>query len=70
MKKIYNPNSGKYEYTHRLIAKNIKKEDEKYNTVHHKDFNKYNNCPDNLLWCDFHEHHKMHSEVGKKQLER
>lgn len=63
--KIYNPNSGKYEYTHRLIAKNIKKENEKYNTVHHKDFNKYNNCPDNLLWCDFHEHHKMHSEVGK-----
>ena len=62
--KIYNPNSGKYEYTHRLIAKNIKKEDEKYNTVHHIDFNKYNNCPDNLLWCDYFEHKSMHRELN------
>ena len=59
--KVYNPNSGKYEYTHRLIAKEISKDKESYNTIHHKDFNKYNNNPTNLLWCDFNEHHHMHS---------
>ncbi len=63
--KIYNPNSGKYEYTHRLIADEVIKGDNSYNTVHHKDYNKYNNEPTNLLWCDFYEHHKMHSEVAK-----
>ena len=62
--KIYNPNSGKYEYTHRLIAKENKKDDENYNTVHHIDFNKYNNCPNNLLWCDYFEHKSMHKELN------
>lgn len=62
----YNPNSGKYEYTHRLIAKEVNKEQDTFNTVHHKDFNKYNNNPTNLLWCDYHEHHKMHSELAKR----
>lgn len=64
--KIYNPRSGKYERTHRLIGKELLKEKDEYNTIHHKDFNKYNNNPTNLMWCDFHEHHKMHSELAKK----
>lgn len=67
--KVYNPNSGKYEHTHRLIAESNEKLDDKHNTVHHIDFNKYNNRPDNLMWCDFHEHHKMHSELSKKTWE-
>lgn len=65
--KIYNPNTGKFEYTHRLIAQEIKKSDNKYNTVHHKDFNKYNNSPTNLVLCDFHKHHKMHSDLIKRE---
>lgn len=66
--KVYNPNTGKYEHTHRLVAKEIKKPIEeglKINTVHHKDYNKYNNNPTNLQWCNFHEHKKMHSQVAK-----
>ena len=64
--KVYNPNSGKYEKTHRLIAKEIDKLKDEYNTVHHVDFNKYNNRTDNLVWVDFYEHKKMHSELSKK----
>lgn len=64
--KVFNPNSGKYEFTHRLIAETLDKEDNAYNTVHHKDFNKYNNSPSNLLWMDYHEHHKMHGDLARK----
>lgn len=48
--KVFNPNSGKYEFTHRIIAETVEKENDLYNTVHHKDFNKYNNSPCNLMW--------------------
>ena len=65
--KVYNPNSGKYEYTHRMIANEVMKGFEKYNTVHHIDFNKYNNNPNNLLWCDFNEHRSMHVELNKQR---
>lgn len=64
----YNPNTGKFEYTHRLIANEVEKpicEYKKINTVHHIDYNKYNNNPNNLLWCNFDDHKKMHSQVGK-----
>ena len=63
--KIYNPHSGKYEFTHRLIASELPKNNSNHNTVHHIDYNKYNNSPTNLMWCDFNEHHKMHSQVAK-----
>ena len=64
--KVFNPNSGKYEFTHRIIAETVEKGNEQYNTVHHKDFNKYNNSPSNLMWMDYHEHHKMHGDLARK----
>lgn len=64
--KVYNPCTSKFEFTHRLIASELKKDDESYNTVHHKDFNKYNNSPENLVWMDYFEHHKMHGELARK----
>ena len=63
--KVFNPNSGKYEFTHRIIAETVEKGNDLYNTVHHRDFNKYNNSPCNLMWMDYHEHHKMHDEIRK-----
>ena len=63
--KVFNPNSGKYEFTHRIIAETVEKENDLYNTVHHKDFNKYNNSPCNLTWMDYNEHHKMHGDLAR-----
>lgn len=60
---VYNPNSGKYEYTHRLIAQYIQKDDETYNTVHHINFNRYDNTPTNLKWCDYYEHRLFHQKL-------
>jgi hypothetical protein len=68
-KTVYNPNSQKYEFVHRLVSEEIVKDCESYNTVHHKDFNKFNNRPDNLEWVDFYEHKKMHSDLAKKMWE-
>lgn len=68
-KQVYNPHSGKYEFAHRLIGKEVSKENDLYNTIHHKDFNRYNNVPTNLQWVDFNEHKKMHSEMSKRMWE-
>lgn len=67
--KIYNPKSGKYEFTHRLIAECVDKINDRFNTVHHIDYNKYNNNPNNLLWCDYNENHKKLSELYKKRFQ-
>ncbi|MEO6302698.1 MAG: portal protein [Bacteroidia bacterium] len=64
--RVYNPSNGEFEFTHRLIAKEIEKSKDEYKTIHHKDFNRYNNRPDNLQWVDFFEHSKMHSEHTTK----
>ena len=64
--KIYNPQSNKYEFTHRIIASELSKDVNTYNTVHHKNFDKYNNNPTNLIWMDYNEHHKMHGDLARK----
>ena len=63
--KVYNPESGKYELTHRLVASELEKGNNSYNTVHHKNFNKYDNSMTNLIWMDYHEHHKMHGDLSR-----
>ncbi len=60
--KVYNPRSGKYERTHRLVAKHIKKSNDKFNIVHHIDFDNYNNNPYNLVWCGLNEYHTIHED--------
>lgn len=60
---IYNPNTGKYEFTHRLVAQEIIKEDDSYNTVHHINFNRYDNSPSNLEWWDFYKHREYHQKL-------
>lgn len=68
---VFNPNTGKFDWTHRLIADENPKpiSDKTINTVHYKNFNKMDNTPDNLLWCNFHEHHKMHGEMARNMWE-
>ena len=64
---VYNPNSGKYEYTHKLIASSIKKNKPTNNTVHHKNFNKFDNRPCNLQWMDWFEHRDYHLSLNKDE---
>lgn len=75
---VYNPSTEKYEATHTLVAKDVHyenmlekqqliNEDDNNNkniVVHHKDFNRYNNTPDNLEWMGNVEHFKYHSDVA------
>jgi len=64
--RVYNPNSGKYEFTHRLVAKEINKKNISNTTVHHKDFNSKNNEPSNLEWFDYYDHIRYHGELTKR----
>ena len=66
--KIYDPNTSKYEFTHRIIAEEVNKENNSKNTVHHKDFNKYNNRPDNLEWMIWKEHFELHDKLGRENI--
>ena len=61
-KRVYNPETGKYEFAHRLVAEEVTGKSENKKTVHHKDFNKYNQRPDNLEWVNFYEHREYHSK--------
>ena len=68
---IYNPNSGKYEFTHRLVAKEIEKDPtKKLNTIHHLNFDRYDNSPNNLQWVDYYKHIQFHGELTKKNWEK
>lgn len=72
--KVFNPNSGKYEFMHRMVGACLEKpseKDEKITTIHHINFNRYDNTPENLKWCGWHEHAHMHSELAtKNNIER
>jgi hypothetical protein len=47
--KVYNPNNGKFEFVHRLVANYFNlKENGKEKVIHHIDCNKLNNNPENL----------------------
>lgn len=66
---IYDANLNDYDYTHRLIANtsNIKKDKER-TILHHVDFNKYNNCPYNLIPMNYQDHKLLHAKHCKKIL--
>ena len=67
---VYNPSIGKYEYVHRLVAEhyNLKQQGK---VIHHKDFNKLNNNPENLdCTMDFWEHSKFHSINNHNTLQK
>jgi hypothetical protein len=45
---------------------NLKYKDAHRTTIHHRDFNRYNNAPDNLTYMDYKDHFLYHSEHTKK----
>ena len=83
---IYQNESKKWDFTHRLVAKwkdenNVREEfsfienNEKKNTIHHKDFDRFNNNPDNLIRMGWNDHMQYHTkfcnsdELKRKNIE-
>tara|TARA_Y100000034_G_C6909853_1_gene423924 strand:- start:3083 stop:12598 length:9516 start_codon:yes stop_codon:yes gene_type:complete len=78
----HNPYTGKYKFAHRIIAENISSDERKlvhantdwndtrykYLIIHHKDFNKLNNNPDNLVWMNNVDHSTLHGFLARKNI--
>ena len=67
---VYNPHTGKYEFTHRLVGKCIHKGNIKANVIHHADFDRFNNSPSNLKWMTWKEHSAYHASLSNDPLIR
>jgi hypothetical protein len=70
--RVYDASSNSYVYTHRRVAEILDEgvlKDGRWLVTHHKDFNKRNNDPSNLVRVDELEHLKMHGELGKNLLQ-
>ena len=69
---IYDRRSHKWVYTHLLASeynfKNKKHIDKRNSCIHHKDFNKLNNNPDNLVWMNKQKHLELHAKVVKETM--
>jgi len=62
----YDPKYDNWVFTHRLIAleQNLINHPFSGGIIHHKDFNRHNNSPDNLLFCELQsEHMKIHAQT-------
>ena len=64
--KTFNPQSGKWILTHRLIA-SANEPIFKGKVVHHADFNKRNNSPDNLNIMTWEAHTKLHADFARPE---
>ena len=72
---VQSPDTGKWEYTHRLVGRTVLKENlasvmttAKSAVVHHVDFNKLNNSPSNLKWMSRAEHSAYHGSLGNNSI--
>ena len=56
------PGTGRWRYTHRWFVPGIKPEAKKMRdyVVHHINFNKTDNTPNNLMWMTKLDHHQLH----------
>lgn len=58
----YNPATNSWHPTHRLIANRAISSEFRGQVIHHIDFNKHNNDPDNLRIMSWDEHTKLHAD--------
>lgn len=74
---VYQNDTKTWEYTHRTVSKYFKERGEhntavhceqyselEKNVVHHKDFNRFNNHPDNLVYMNVKDHIILHRDSG------
>lgn len=67
---VFDPRTGKWLWTHQMVANQPSlvevdssvKASSKH-VVHHKDFNRFNNNPGNLLKMDWEAHRKLHEDL-------
>ena len=71
---VLDPQNLKWIFTHLLADQYNLRENiylkEKGDTIHHSDFNKVNNNPDNLIRMSKSEHLMLHSKILKKTIHR
>lgn len=74
---MYSPSKRTYIHTHTIVNHLInysdyealdKSDRKNYPVTHHKNYNKLDNSPDNLLWSTKYEHIRMHGEHGRQLL--
>lgn len=63
---IQDNKSGTWQFVHRMVAKSIFGEKQPNEVVHHKDFTRINNTPENLMYMDKQDHFLYHSHCGTK----
>ncbi|CAB4127032.1 Intein N-terminal splicing region [uncultured Caudovirales phage] len=68
---VFNNNSKKWVYTHRMVRNNLQLPLEIYDqnfcdgyVVHHKDVNRHNNSPENLCLMSFKDHGLYHRSIS------
>ncbi|MDD5511062.1 MAG: portal protein [Dehalococcoidales bacterium] len=62
--KVYDPSDRKWKWTHRVVGEAVNMACPGQ-VVHHRDFNRRNNCPSNLDVLSPKEHQKVHKENGR-----
>ena len=80
---VYNPNSdmsSSGEYLHKIVAESLLHEDKinaknrcdsgQWVVIHHKDCNRFNNCPENLEYLTNVEHSRQHVSLNSTDLKR
>lgn len=60
---------NKWKYVHRIVAEYIHGPRGKKEVIHHKDFQRYNNFPNNLVYMDKQEHFIYHSQNASASWE-
>lgn len=63
---VQDPSDDEWKFVHRLVAGHA--EGRKNQALHHVDFDRFNNRPDNLRWMGWKEHIRLHGEHAIRYL--
>lgn len=67
---VKNNKTGKWTPTHKMVGNYFKLETKEKTIIHHKNFNKLDNSPENLEAMTWYDHQRCHGEVGRKNFEK